>query len=85
MYTEKYKPSRAAILADEWGRQAMGDRIKYDGLFNKKAEGTRFGKSDPRLVNLVRFLARRAAERDYAELLAAREKKHKELSPDEDL
>ncbi len=30
-------------------------------------------KTDPRLVALVRFLARQAAERDYAEMIAERE------------
>ena len=31
------------------------------------------GRLDPRLVALVRFLARQAAERDYADMIAERD------------
>lgn len=47
----------------------MKDRIKY--TFARTGKGKpNSGKPDPRLAALVRFLARRAAERDYERLLA---------------
>ena len=50
----------------------MSDTVLYkEFLKGIKGKG-RSGKPDPRLVALVRFLARRAAERDYERLLAKR-------------
>ena len=47
----------------------MKDRISY--TFTPSGKGKVVaGKPDPRLVALVRFLARRAAERDYEAFLA---------------
>ena len=51
----------------------MADGVSYTDLLNEAAAKPR--KPDPRLKALVRFLARRAAERDYERLLASRNAK----------
>ena len=50
----------------------MSDRVKYEFSRKGMRGRQRAQPLDPRLVALVRFLARRAAERDYDALL----KKH---------
>lgn len=56
----------------------MSDSVSYDDLLKEFEEAAESGKPDPRLVALVHFLARRAAERDYERLLKkARRKKRK--------
>ena len=42
-----------------------------------KAPSTTFVRPDPRIAALVRMLARRAAERDFEELLRRREKERR--------
>lgn len=57
----------------------MGNDIKSKTFKNKNRKRSGGPEHiDHALKALVRFLARRAAERDYAELLAAREAAKKE-------
>ena len=43
----------------------------------EKGPNTTFGRPDPRSAALVRMLARRAAERDFEELLRRRERERR--------
>lgn len=49
----------------------------------KQARKVPLHRTDPRLVALVKFLARRAAERDYSELLAEQERDNKKKNKKE--
>ena len=53
----------------------MNDRVLYPEFLKGSKSKSRTGDSDPRLEAMVRFLARRAAERDYSQFL--RDEKHK--------
>ena len=43
-----------------------------------KAPNTTFVRPDPRIAALVRMLARRAAERDFEQLLRRRDREHRQ-------
>lgn len=46
----------------------MSERITFEDILKGNKAGRPPRGSDPRLIALVRFLARRAAERDYERL-----------------
>ncbi|UHC16220.1 hypothetical protein LRS73_27770 [Methylobacterium currus] len=51
------------------GRQKLTDDIDNDHTQHSKLKSPASAEFDSRIVELVRFLARSAAEKDYAELL----------------
>lgn len=61
----------------------MSKRVSYKNLFKSTAVASPSGKPDVRLEELVRFLARRAAERDYKELVRNRKRPARGISAKE--
>lgn len=60
---------------EQESRQKLTNDIGKDHTHDMKSQGMALADFDPRIIELVRFLARTAAEKDYAEHLA---KTHRE-------
>lgn len=58
----------------------MTDHITYDGPHFRIKGGEITDPNDPRFIEIVKFLARRKAERDYKKALAKQEKLSQEFT-----